>query len=106
MLAGGQTAPDNTGTNSRDRESGAITADRQKMDQADQETARRIRRLLVTDKSLSLYAHNAKIVVRDGMVTLRGPVRSEEEKDSVARKAISIAGADKVVNQLEVAPPK
>jgi osmotically-inducible protein OsmY len=99
-------AADNTKVNVRDQQDGAATADRQKMDKADQETARRIRRLIVTDKSLSTYAHNTKIIVRDGTVTLKGPVRSDEEKDSVAKKAISVAGESKVINQLDVAPHK
>ena len=39
----------------------------------------------------------------DGVVTLRGPVRSAQEKDSIARKAEQAAGPGKVVNELEVA---
>lgn len=58
------------------------------------------------DKSLSAYAHNIKIVTQDGKVTLNGPVRSEEEKASIESKAVAIAGANNVTNQLDVAPPK
>jgi len=99
-------AADNTKVNVRDRQDGAVTADSQKMDKNDRETARRIRSLVVSDKSLSTYAHNAKIIVKDGTVTLKGPVRSDEEKDSIARKAVSVAGESKVINQLEIAPHK
>jgi osmotically-inducible protein OsmY len=56
------------------------------------------------DKSLSTYAHNVKIIARDGMVTLKGPVRSEEEKRVVETKANEVAGANKVTSQLEVKP--
>jgi osmotically-inducible protein OsmY len=56
------------------------------------------------DKSISTYAHNIKIVTRDGKVTLKGPVRTEEEKASIETKAAAVAGADNVTNGLTVAP--
>ena len=62
------------------------------------------RRSLVEDKNLSTYAHNVKIIAQNGMVTLKGPVRSNEEKTAVEAKAAEIAGADKVTSQLEVKP--
>jgi osmotically-inducible protein OsmY len=58
------------------------------------------------DKSLSTYAHNIKIITRDGKVTLKGPVRSEDEKAAIEAKAATVAGADNVTDQLTVAPPK
>jgi len=99
-------AGDNTGANKGDGKSGAVTADKQKMNKPDQETARQIRRSVIADKSLSMYAHNVKIVVRDGMVTLRGPVRSDDEKTAVFNKAVSVSGQGKVVNEIEVVPSK
>lgn len=99
-------APDNTKTNKRDRENGSTASDQMKMSKADTELTRKIRQVVVADKSLSTYAHNVKIVVRDGQVTLRGPVRSNAERDSIQQKAANVAGADKVVNQLEVTPAK
>jgi osmotically-inducible protein OsmY len=68
--------------------------------------ARQIRKALVDDKSLSTYAHNIKVVVQDGQVTLKGPVRSEDEKRSAEAAATAVAGAGKVTNNLEVAPQK
>ena len=59
---------------------------------------------MVADKSLSTYAHNVKIVAQDGQVTLKGPVRTEAEKTSIAAKATEIAGADKVTNEITVTP--
>ena len=56
------------------------------------------------DKSLSTYAHNVKIISRNGTVTLKGPVRSENEKQAIEAKADDVAGKDKVVNELTVAP--
>jgi hyperosmotically inducible protein len=101
-----QPAPDNSRTNKRDRDKSSPTADRQKMNATDRDLAKRIRSAIVDDKSLSTYAHNIKIVAQDGKVTLKGPVRSEEEKSSIEAKAIEVAGAANVINQLEVAPPK
>jgi hyperosmotically inducible periplasmic protein len=98
--------PDNTKANKRDRSNGAVTADQQKMNPTDRELARKIRKSVYDDKSLSTYAHNVKIIVRDGTVMLRGPVRSAAEKDDVGKKAIALAGAEKVTNDLEIAPEK
>ncbi len=66
--------------------------------------ARQIRRAIVKDKSLSTYAHNVNVIVQDGAVTLKGPVRSDEEKQTVEAKAAQVAGADKVTDQIDVTP--
>jgi osmotically-inducible protein OsmY len=95
-----ETQADNTKTNKQ--ENGGATADQQKENPADREVARKIRQAIVADKSLSTYAHNVKIIVRDGQVTLKGPVRSEDEKSNIAAKAADIAGADKVQNELTI----
>jgi len=96
-------APDNTKTNQNERGSGK-TADQQKESQSDRELARQIRRAIVQDKSLSTYAHNVKIVAQGGTVTLKGPVKSEEEKTAIEQKAAEVAGGStKVMNELEVA---
>lgn len=98
--------PDNTKMNQRDRASGAVTADQQKMNSADRELTRKIRKSVTADKTLSLYAQNIKIISRDGAVMLRGPVRTEAEKEEIGKKAIAIAGMSKVTNELEIAPAK
>jgi hyperosmotically inducible periplasmic protein len=97
-------APDNTKVNQRDRTYGQPTADQQNENRTDRDITRGIRRSIMQDKSLSTYAHNVKIVSQNGMVTLRGPVRSEDEKTAVEAKAAEIAGKDKVTSQLEVKP--
>jgi hyperosmotically inducible protein len=58
------------------------------------------------DKTRSTYAHNVKIVTQDGKVTLKGPVRSEDEKANIEAKATAVAGAGNVDDQLTVAPAK
>lgn len=98
-----QTKPDNTGNNKGD----PMTAEKQKTNAADQNLTAQIRKAIVADKSLSMYAHNIKIITQNGVVTLKGPVRSDDEITSVMAKATDAAGSpDKVVNQLTVAPPK
>lgn len=97
-------APDNSKTNDRDRNPSQPTADQQKENRPDRDITRDIRRSLMEDKSLSAYAHNVKIISQNGMVTLKGPVRSDEEKSAIEAKAVEIAGKDKVTNQLEVKP--
>jgi osmotically-inducible protein OsmY len=98
-----QTAPDNTKQN---KDQTSPTADQQKMNPADRAISQKIRKAIHDDTSLSTYAHNIKIITQDGKVTLRGPVRSEEERNNLQAKAVAVAGAENVTNQLEVAPPK
>ena len=95
-------APDNSAVNARDRNPNAMTADQQTNTTTDVELTRKIRRSVIDDHSLSMMAHNVKIVAANGNVTLRGPVKTEDEKNAIASKAQAIAGADKVDNQLEV----
>jgi hyperosmotically inducible protein len=102
--SGQQPAPDNTKNNQGDASKDAMTADQQKMNPADCNTTKQIRKSIMQDQSLSTYAHNIKIIARDGKVTLKGPVRSKEEKANIEAKAVAVAGADNVTNQLEIAP--
>ena len=95
-------APDNSAVNLRDRAPGAMTAGQQSNSTSDVELTRRIRRAVVQDHSLSMLAHNVKIISTNGAVMVRGPVKTEEEKTAIANKAQAIAGAGKVDNQLEV----
>lgn len=98
-------APDNTKVNKRDTKKGEKTADQQKDNTSDRDITKNIRRALMDDKSLSTYAHNVKIITVKGMVTLKGPVRSEEEKASVMAKAQGVVGsADKIHNEISVKP--
>jgi hyperosmotically inducible protein len=101
-----QTPPDNTKVNTRDRAKGAVTADQQKENAGDRDLTQKIRRAVMADKSLSTYAHNVKIVAQGGQVTLKGPVRTAEEKQSVEAKAVEVAGAGHVTNQMSIAPSK
>jgi osmotically-inducible protein OsmY len=101
-----QTPADNTKVNERDRAKGAATADQQKENAADRDLTQKIRQALMDDKSLSSYAHNVKVIAQGGQVTLKGPVRSDQEKQTVEAKAVAVAGAGHVTNQMSVAPTK
>ncbi len=106
LYAADEPKPDNTKTNKMDHADGAMTADQQKMNSSDRELTQKIRKAIMADKKLSTYAHNAKVIARDGMVTLKGPVRSDAEKSTLETLAAEAAGAGKVTNQLTVAPKK
>lgn len=93
-------APDNSAKN-KDH---GTTADKQSNSAQDVEIARQIRKAIVSDKSLSTYAKNVKVIVKNGAVTLRGPVRSEEEKGKIAEYASQAATGGNVTNQLTVKP--
>jgi hyperosmotically inducible protein len=97
-------ASDNSKVNARDRDKAEPTADQQKENRSDRELTRQIRRAIVQDKSLSTYAHNVKIISQNGHVTLKGPVRSEEEKQAIEAKAGEVAGASNVESKLDVKP--
>lgn len=93
---------DNTGKNVRDRGDDTLTPTDQGGSPADRDVTAKIRKAIVDDDHLSTNAQNIKIVTRDGAVTLRGPVKSSEEKAAVAAKAQQVAGVKRVDNQLEI----
>lgn len=94
---------DNSGKNVRDRQGATQTPGDQSNAKADMAITQAIRKAVVADKGLSTNAHNVKIVTTNGAVTLRGPVKSEAEKNSIAEKAKQTAGVKSVDNQLEIA---
>lgn len=94
--------PDNTKVNKRDRAKTAKTADQAKENRSDREIMQQIRKAVVDDKSLSTYAHNVKIIATHGKVTLKGPVHTEEESKAIEAKAVEVAGAGNVTNQITV----
>jgi hyperosmotically inducible periplasmic protein len=98
-----QTQPDNTKVNQRDRSAAEATADQQKSNAADMNMTKTIRRSIMADKSLSTYAHNIKVISQNGVVTLKGPVKSDAEKTAVVAKAVAVTGsADHVTDQISV----
>ena len=74
----------------------------QKENEADLQISQNIRKAIVADDSLSLDAHNVKVITSGGVVTLRGPVKSQQEKAAIDAKAKQVPGVTRVDNFLEV----
>jgi osmotically-inducible protein OsmY len=96
-------APDNTARNERDQNEATKTPVDQNENASDLEISANVRKAIVADDSLSTNAHNVKIITNGGVVTLRGPVNSAQEKTTVEMKAKQVAGVTRVESQLEVA---
>jgi hyperosmotically inducible protein len=92
------TPPDNSAQNKGQQ----TTADQQKSDTTDRTITQKIRQSILSDKSLSTYGHNVKIITQNGMVTLKGPVQSDSEKQTIASLAVDVVGRTKVTDQLTV----
>jgi hyperosmotically inducible protein len=97
-------ATDNTKMNQPDRSANSLNADKQSNNESDRNLTQQVRQAIIADKSLSTYAHNVKVITQNGQVTLKGPVRSEDEKRSVEAKATTIAGESKVTSELTIKP--
>jgi hyperosmotically inducible protein len=95
-------AADNSKVNKRDRNKAEPTADQARNNLSDRDVMRQIRRAVVNDKSLSSYGHNVKIISQNGKVTLKGPVKSDDEKHAVEKYARKVAGDENVTNELTV----
>jgi hyperosmotically inducible protein len=105
-IAQDKPAADNTAKNERDRSGDTKTSGDQSESPEDIKVTAAIRRAVVAENSLSMTAKNVKIITLNGMVTLRGPVNSADEKATIAKLAQSAAGAAKIDNQLEVKASK
>ncbi|MGI8889388.1 MAG: BON domain-containing protein [Chthoniobacterales bacterium] len=100
------TPADNSAQNTRDRSGETKTAGDQSNSSADVKITADIRRAIIKDDSLSITAKNIKIITADGVVTLRGPVKSAAEKTTIAKLAHANSGDAKVMNELEVEASK
>jgi osmotically-inducible protein OsmY len=96
------TDADNTARNADTTALSQTTPGDQGENEGDLKISSAIRKAVVDDKALSTNAHNVKIVTAGGVVTLRGPVKSDEEKASIESKAKGVAGVTRIDNLLEV----
>jgi len=94
--------PDNAATNERDRSGETKTSGDQSNSSADLKITQAIRRALMKDRELSTTAKNIKVITANGQVTLRGPVKTAQEKAKIDQLAKSAAGGAKIDNQLDV----
>lgn len=101
MLSSHGSIAQNADSSGQNRGQG-LTADKQSNVRSDRMTTAQLRKAIIGDKALSTYAHNIKILVQNGSVTLKGPVRSEEEKQKVVSDAGSVVSPDKISDQLTV----
>jgi len=102
MAADDKTKPDNTAINERDRSNDTQTSGDQSNSSADLKITQAIRQALMKDGELSTSAKNIKVITENGQVTLRGPVKTAQEKAKVDQLAKSAAGGAPIVNQLDV----
>jgi hyperosmotically inducible protein len=93
---------DNTARNVRDADGGTLTPMDQGESEADRTITQQIRKAVVDHDELSTNAKNVKIITQNGVVTLRGPVKSQEEKNAIAAVAQRTGGVKQVDNQLEI----
>ncbi|MEW6269585.1 MAG: BON domain-containing protein, partial [Thermodesulfobacteriota bacterium] len=97
--------PDNTARNVRDREGKTRTPIDQSNEPGDLAITQHIRKTVVANDDLSTDAHNVKIITVDRVVTLRGPVESEEERAFIVATAKSAPQVARVDDQLDVQRP-
>ena len=95
-------ASDNTQVNVRDKTGALIVPSDQPNNAADIKVAAAVRRSITTDDSLSMMAHNVKLVASAGIVTLRGPVENAAEKAKVEQLASAAPGVSSVRNELDI----
>jgi hyperosmotically inducible periplasmic protein len=96
------TDADNTAFNQRDEHTVLKTPIDQNENQADINITADIRRRVVNTEGMSINARNVKIITQDGKVTLRGPVKSMDEREKIGQIAMEVAGKDNVNNMIEV----
>jgi Predicted periplasmic or secreted lipoprotein len=77
-------------------------ATHQPNDKADIKLAAAVRRAILQDKTLSWRAHNITLVAANGVVTLRGNVKSDAERSAVESLVRSVSGVSDVHNELRM----
>jgi len=93
---------DNTGRNVRERDTTELTPKDQSNDSVDLQITRDIRQKLMADGDLSTNAKNVKVITQGGVVTLKGAVKNDAERQSIINQAKSIAAVQRVDDQLDV----
>ena len=102
LQASAQAAPDNSRQNAVIHANDQLTSQDQGSSKSDLEMTRNIRREVVSRDSLSMNAKNVKIITVNGVVTLKGPVKSESERNAIKKIADHLAGGAKVVNEISI----
>ena len=107
-LAGCESKTDNGTNDSKPASSNPATpqasptATDQSNTQRDVDITAAIRRALMDDASLSTAAKNITVITQSGVVTLKGAVATQAEKDSIEAKARAVANVVRIDNMLTV----
>ena len=96
----------NSGTNSvynsTNEANRGLTAQDQGSSDMDIKTTQAIRQQVVAQDEFSSTAKNIKIITINGLVVLKGPVRTMAEKSKIEAIAMNVAGHTKVTNEITV----
>jgi hyperosmotically inducible periplasmic protein len=98
-------ALEDTQRNVRDKAGTTLTPDDHSQTEGDINITAGIRKAVVNDESLSINAHNVKIITSNGVVTLRGPVESKAESMRLQQIAKKMSGVVRIDNQLDIKAP-
>lgn len=104
MSTGGVHTEKNDTNHGQYMSTGGVNADQQGASEQDRDLTQKIRQAIMKNNDLSMNAHNVKIITIDGMVTLKGPVASEQEKKDVEELAAQIAGKENMKSEITIAP--
>lgn len=104
VFSSAQTGQEASPYNSKANANHKKTADDQPNASNDRLTTAKVRKTIMADKGLSSYAHNIKIITMNGQVTLKGPVKSEEEKQQIVTDLADVIPAGNITNQLTIKP--
>lgn len=80
---------------------GSVHATDQGSSTSDLEITRTLRQKLASDKTLSTMGKNVTIVTRNGLVTVRGTVSSQNEQNKIQQLAREVSGKD-VTDQMTI----
>jgi len=106
QYSGGSSANDQSGTNATTPKSPSTTDTGMQGSStsglSDRDLADKISKALKDDQTVSSYISHVKVKVSNGRVILKGNVKTEQAKDSIAAKAGEVAGTGNVENDIVV----
>ncbi len=72
----------------------------------DTQMTTKVRDAIMNDQNIGTAGHNIRVSSHNGMVTLRGKVMNEQERDAIVAKAKQVAGDANVKDDITVAKQK
>jgi len=86
----------------RDRSGAPASSGDQGVNEDERRITHEIHQAILDDPSLSAAAQDIQVTIKDGVVTLRGPVQSRQEKAQVAAAAQRVSGITRIDNRLDI----